>query len=354
MTTHANSETGWPQKPHDGCSFLSLKAAITQKGAVLLGKYVACDAFDESKPLRVITHAHADHMIGLQQSLRTCEKVLMTKATKDLINVMRGPLFLMGGSVETLDYGKTLRYEEESVTFFHADHILGAAQALVEDAEGTRIVYTGDFRVDGTPVLDADILVMEATYGSPACKRPFNKNVNNLLVSLVEEGLKHGTVYVFGYHGKIQEVMQILHNAGVKAPFIVPERVFHISKVCEQHGMRIGRLTLFEEREAEEQLKRNSPCIAFYHMGSRSKVGRGGFRVYVSGWEFNSPCRQIADKEYVIALSDHSDYDGLIQYVRQSKPKLVITDNYRIGYADKLAATIRKLFGISATALPKK
>jgi len=333
---------------------LSVKATITHKGAVLLGKYVACDAFEESKPLRVVTHAHADHMIDLQHSLRTCEKVLMTNATRDLIDVMRGPLFLMGGSVETLDYGKTLQHEEESITFFHADHILGAAQVLVEDVEGTRIVYTGDFRIDGTPALDVDVLVMEATYGSPTCKRSFNKNIEDLLVSLVEEGLKHGTVYVFGYHGKLQEVMQILHETGVKAPFIVPERVFHVSKVCEKHGMRLGRLMLSEEREARELLERNLSCIAFYHMGSRSKVGRGVFSVFVSGWEFDSPCREIADKEYIIALSDHSDFDGLIEYVRRSKPKLVITDNFRIGYAETLVKEIRKRFGISAVALPKK
>jgi len=333
---------------------LSAKATITNKGAVLLGKSVACDAFDESKPLRVVSHAHADHMIGLQQSLRTCEKVLMTKATKDLIDGMMGPLFLMIGFVETLDYDKAIQYEEESIMFFHADHILGAAQVLIEDAEGTRIVYTGDFRFDGTSVLDADVLVMEATYGSPACKRPFNKDVKDLLVSLVDEGLKRGPVYVFGYHGKLQEVMQILHETGVKAPFVVPERVFHVSKVCERHGMRLGRLMLSEEREAKELLERNSPCIAFYHMGSRSKVGQGAFRVYVSGWEFNSPCREIANKEYVIALSDHSDFNGLMDYVRRSKPKLVITDNFRVGYAETLAKEIRKSFGISAVALPKR
>jgi len=333
---------------------LSAKATITHKGAVLLGKSVACDAFDESKPIRVVTHAHADHMIGLQQSLRTSEKVLTTKATKDLIDVMMGPLFLMGGFVETLDYGKTLQYEEERITLFPADHILGAAQVLVEDAEGTNIVYTGDFRVDGTPVLDADVLVMEATYGRPACKRSFNKDVKNLLVSLVEEGLKHGSVYVFGYHGKLQEVMQLLHRTSLKAPFVVPERVFHVSRACEQHGMRLGRLMLSEEREAKELLEKNSPCIAFYHMGSKSKIGLGGFRIYVSGWEFNSPCREIADKEYIIALSDHSDFDGLMEYVRRSKPKLVITDNFRIGYAETLAKEIHKHFDISAIALPKR
>jgi len=178
--------------------------------------------------------------------------------------------------------------------------------------------------------------------------------VRNLLVSVVEEGLKHGTVYVFGYHGKLQEVMQVLYNAGVKAPFVVPERVFHVSKVCEKHGMRFGRLMLSREREAKELLETDSSCIAFYHMASAGKVGLGSFRVYVSGWEFNSPCRKISEKKYVVALSDHSDFDGLIAYVRRSKPKLVITDNFRAGHAETLAKQIRKRFGISAMALPKK
>ncbi|MGQ9538994.1 MAG: MBL fold metallo-hydrolase [Candidatus Bathycorpusculaceae bacterium] len=333
---------------------MSTKATITDKGAIILGHSVACDAFDESKPLRVVTHAHADHLIGLQQSLRTCEKVLMTKATRDLIDIMRSPLFLMGGYVEALDYGKTISYGEETITLFPADHILGAAQVLVEDAEGTRIVYTGDFRLDKTPVIEADILVMEATYGSPSCTRSFDKDVKGMLVSIVEEGLKHGAVYVFGYHGKLQEVMQILHDAGLRFPFVAPERVFHVSKICEKHGMRVGRLMRLEEKEAKTMLERNQPCVAFYHMGLRGKVGQGGFCVYVSGWEFDVPCREIGDKEFVIALSDHSDFDGLMEYVRRSKPRLVITDNFRVGYAETLARHIQKRFNVSAVALPKR
>jgi putative mRNA 3-end processing factor len=293
-------------------------------------------------------------MIGLQQSLRTCEKMLMTKATKDLIDVMKSPLFLMGGYVEPLDYKKTIHYGEESITLFPADHILGACQVLVEDAEGARIVYTGDFRIDGTPVLEADILVMEATYGSPSCRRPFDSEVKELLISLVREGLKRGAVYVFGYHGKLQEVMQILHDAGLRVPFVVPERVFQISKICERHGMHIGRLLRLEEKEAKEMLKRNQPLVAFYHMGSRSRVGRGCFRVYVSGWEFDVPCREIGEKEYVIALSDHSDFDGLMDYVRRSRPRFVVTDNFRIGYAETLARHIQRELGIRAVPLPKR
>ncbi len=88
--------------------------------------------------MRVVTHAHADHMAGLSQSLRTCEKVLMTPATRDLIEVMRGPLFFGRGKVETLEYGRTIHYDGEQITLFKADHILGAAQVLVEDVEGRR------------------------------------------------------------------------------------------------------------------------------------------------------------------------------------------------------------------------
>ena len=333
---------------------MSLKASVTQHGAVQLGKYVACDAFDETRPLRIVSHAHADHTVGLQQSLRTCEKILMTPATRDLVDVLMGPLFLMGGNAETLDYGKALQNEEERITFFRADHIMGAAQVLVEDVEGNRVGYTGDFRIDDTPVLETDTLVMEATYGNPACKRSFDVDVRDLLVSIVRKGLEHGTVYVFGYHGKLQEVMQIIHTADVNAPFIASEKVFHVSRICEKHGMRIGRLILSEEWEARQLLEKNSPCVAFYHMNTMNKVGLDSFRVSVSGWEFGSPCRQTGNKEYIVALSDHSDFDGLIEYVRRSKPKSVITDSYRVGHAETLAREIHKRFGVPAVALPKK
>jgi putative mRNA 3-end processing factor len=260
----------------------------------------------------------------------------------------------MSGLVETLDYGKTVQYDEERITFFKADHILGAAQVLVEDFEGKRIVFTGDFRIDDTPVLESDVLVIEATYGSPTCKRSFGMDVKSALASLVEKGLKQGAVYVFGYHGKLQEVMQILHKAELNVPFIAPERVFQVSKVCEKHGMRLGHLMLSTEPEAENLLEHNSPCVALCHMESRGNVGLDNFRVLVSGWEFYSAIHQTGNKEYVVALSDHSDFNGLLEYVRRSNPEFVITDNFRVSNGETLAKEIRKSLGISAIALPKR
>ena len=332
---------------------MSAKAAVTQRGAVLLGDSVACDAFDESRPLRVVTHAHADHLIGLRRSLRSCDKVLMTAATRDLIGVVNGSLPLDDGSVELLDYGESIKYGGERVTLVKADHILGAAQVVVEDEEGTRVAYTGDFRVDGTePLVDCDALVVEATYGSPWFKRAFKVDVRELLVSMVEKRLRDGSVYVFGYHGKLQEVMQILRRADVCVPFVMPERVFHVSKICEAHGMQLGDLTLSTEKEGKELLNGDLPCVAFYHMNTRKKVGLDSSRICVSGWEFRSPCRQIGEREHLIALSDHSDFSGLLEYVRRSKPKRVVTDNYRVSHGVTLAKEISKRLGIPAVAMP--
>jgi putative mRNA 3-end processing factor len=333
---------------------MSLKAAVTARGAVLLGKYVACDAFDECRPLRVVTHAHSDHMLGLRESLENCEAAVMTPATKDLIDILKGPLFLMAGEVNTLGYEEEFTYGDERLTLHYADHILGAAQVLVEDAEGTRILYTSDFRLPETPVIESDILVMETTYGNPSRVRPFKKTVKSILVSLVEQGSKKGPVYLFGYHGKIQEVMQILHRARVKAPFVVPEKVFRVSKICERHGMRLGRYLLSSGEEAQLMAQKREPYVAFYHMGSRRYVGKDALRICMSGWEFEGPYHRTADNEYVIALSDHSDFKGLIQYVKESKPKLVITDNYRAGDAVALAREIQKQLNIPARPLPTK
>ena len=330
---------------------LFAKAMVSRRGAVLLGDSVACDAHEDHRPLRVVTHAHADHLAGLRTSVKRCEQVLMTKPTCDLIRIIEGPDALAGDNVKTLEYGKAMEYGDERITLVKADHIVGAAQVLVEEDNGGRVVYTGDFRIGGTPVLQCDTLVVEATYGDPSCRRNFNVDVRELLVSMVERSLRDGTVYIFGYHGKLQEVMEILHSADVSVPFVMPERVFNMSKVCEQHGMRLGCLTPSSQHEAREMLNENLPCVAFYHMNMRGTIGLGASRISVSGWEFHKPCRQISKREHVIALSDHSDFDGLIEYVRRSNPNRVITDNFRSN-GESLAREIRKRLGIKAVPMP--
>ena len=330
-------------------------ASVTTRGAILLGNSVACDGYEENRPVRVVTHAHADHTGGLRWSLRECRKVLMTEATRDLIEVLEGPLGTRLKNIETLEYEKRVQFNGEKITLHKAEHILGAAQVLVESEDGERLGWTGDFKLSGTTTLsDCDTLVVESTYGSPMCRRSFDVDVRKLLVHMIEGRLKAGTVYVFGYYGKLQEVMQILRDAEVEVPFVMPEKVYRVSKVCEQHGMRLGCMTLSTEKEAKMLLEEDLPCVAFYHMNSRGSVGLNNERICVSGWEFHKPCRRIGEKEHIIALSDHSDFDGLMEYVQQAKPKRVVTDNHGGRHGETLAKEITRRLGIPALAMPCK
>ncbi len=328
------------------------RALVTKTGAVRLGDSVACDAFDADRPLRVVTHAHADHLGGLRKSIKCCDKVIMTPATRDLAQTLNPTLKLRNENVLPLEYRKPLNYGDETITLLKADHILGASQVLVEDAGGIRIAYTGDFKLEETPVVDCDVLVVEATYGTPSCRRNFDVDVKELLVSMIERRLRGGTVYLFGFYGKMQEVMQTLRKADVEVPFVMPDTVHEVSKVCQNHGMNLGSLTLDSSKEGQELINGNLPCVAFYHTNARFKVGLKSARICVSGWEFHTPCRQIGDREYLVALSDHSDFDCLIEYVKQSKAKQVITDNYRASHGKILADEIVKRLGVSACAQP--
>jgi putative mRNA 3-end processing factor len=334
-------------------SRIKSKADVTKSGAVLLGKHVACDAYDESRPIRVVSHAHADHMVGLGKSLKNCEVTVMTPATRDMIDALKGPHFLSRGTVKTLDYGEPLTYEDETLTLHYADHILGTAQALVEDKEQTRILYTSDFRYSRTPRVEADILVMEATYGDPVRVRPFGMMAEGILVSLVEQGLKRGPVYVFGYHGKLQKMMRILYEAKIKTPFIVPEKIHRVSRVCERHGMKLGKQLLpFDGEEAQSMLTQNEPSVVFYHSFSRRKVEGEALKIRASGWEFGKPCRRVGANEYMVALSDHSDFNELLQYVERCNPRVVITDRHRSEAARIFAKEIEKRLKIPARAAP--
>ncbi len=329
------------------------KANVTSLGAVLLGQHIACDAHDENRSIRVVTHAHADHMVGLGKSLKNSEVTIMTPATKDMIDALKGPRFLSRGTVKTLDYGEEFTYGDETLTLHYADHILGTAQALVEDKEQTRILYTSDFRYSRTPHVDADVLVMEATYGDPVRVRPFGMMTESILVSLVEQGLKRGPVYVFGYHGKLQKMMHILYEAKIKTPFIVPDKIHQVSKICEKHGMKLGKHLLpFDGEEAQSMLTQNEPSVVFYHTYSRKRVDGEALKIRASGWEFRKPCRKVGTNDYVVALSDHSDFNELLQYVERCNPKTVITDGHRSEAARIFAKEIEKRLKIPARAAP--
>ena len=95
------------------------------------------------------------------------------------------------------------------------------------------------------------------------CRRNFDVDVRELVVSMIERRLRGGSVYVFGYYGKLQEVMPLFREADVSVPFVMPERMYAVTKVCEKHGMKLGGVTLSTDPDGHALLEGNLPCVHF-------------------------------------------------------------------------------------------
>ena len=327
------------------------KASIYKNGAVLLGKNVVCDAH-APRPLRVVTHAHWDHYLGFEKSLEECRHILMTPLTRDLMGILKGKDWISSPKCLALEYGLPFRLEKETVTLYPSGHIMGAAQVLVTIKEGEKLLYTGDFKFPQAKIISSDILVMEATYGNPAHVRNFKTRIENELISLTRNCLKEGPVHVLGYYGKLQEALVIFSKVDLGVPFILQRKAFRMTKLCQKHGLKFGTYLSASHPEAQKLIQGKERFVGLYHTMTERGLDKNVTRISLSGWEFEQAVRRLNSNKYVVALSDHADFEELLEYVRESRPKLIITDNYRVGDASALAREIRMRIGIPAEPLP--
>ncbi|MEM0001931.1 MAG: MBL fold metallo-hydrolase [Desulfurococcaceae archaeon] len=330
---------------------------IQSNGAIVIGKSFAIDGFAE-KPIRIITHAHSDHLHGLNESLRYSKHIVATPITLDLIEALGYinsellPLFKLKSI--SLNYHQTYSINDEEVEFYDADHIPGSVQVLVKIKDKKlSIGYTGDFKLTSkTEIMkDLDVLVIEATYGNPYHTRPFKESVPQILVDLVIEGLyKYKKVYIYAYHGKIQEAMSIIRNGGIDAPFILPDKAYRVVRVLEEkHGYNYGNY-LKENNTSFNKEK----CIIFKHFNSAKerRLDGKGLHIVLTGRLTHEPFMKVDDYTYVVSLSDHADFSDLVKYVEYSNPRLVIIDGSRHGEAEALKNTLLEK-GFCSMVLPQ-
>ncbi len=330
---------------------LLARSYISETGAVVLAEGIAADGHTQGLIARIVTHAHTDHLVGIRESIREAALIAATPLTLEMLEVL-GYRVPRQKRLE-LTPMRPVQMLDKMVELLPANHIPGAVQVLVEWEDGFRAGYTGDFKQPGTPVMkDLDVLVVEATYGSPRYRRPWDSEIEYLLADLVRDLLVRGPVYIYGYHGKLQEVMKILREHGVDAPFLAPEKVYRMAVVARKYGFDVGEVICTCRREAEE-VKKSGWYIYFSHMMSRRNgAPPNANRVILSGWEFSGPYRQAGPRTWIVSFSDHADFDQLVEYVREAKPKLLVVDGFREGASEEFAVYVRRNLGIPAIVMP--
>jgi Cft2 family RNA processing exonuclease len=278
------------------------------------------------KPLGLVTHAHGDHVARHRT-------ILCTPETAELVRLRSGP----GSAFRVLRFHEPQAVGPLRVTLLPAGHILGSAMALLEGPGGS-LLYTGDVRPEGgltcppAEPAHADVLVTEATFGLPEHRLPPPAEVRADLVAFARDTLAAGATPVFLAYalGKGQEVLASLAQAGI--PAAAHGTIWNLCRVYRAFG-----ITFKGSRRLGRDRARRAAIVVPPRFRNTTEVRAAApLRIAaVTGWGH----RVLGDDiERVFPLSDHADYDGLVDIVERVAPGKVYVVH---GYAQEFAADLR-------------
>ena len=338
------------------------RASILQDGTILLGNSVVCDGYHEDRTTAVFTHIHSDHISHFETALGMCDKILVSKPTFDLLVALKGEPISYRSNFIPMDFN-TSYYNKlgEKITLFQSNHILGSSQVLVSMHDGTKILYSSDFNFPEINTIPCDILVMDSTHGDPRFDAiADSSSLERRLVELVTEEIESGKpVMIRAHRGRMQYVMNLLSQKYIGAvKFLADEIDVKLSKVYADYGLPCRPIIPINKNpEAYRIMNSGLPYIRFHTIGGpftpEEESGMRTIRLSSDVRLLEGPAlKEHAPNNFSIEISDHASFSNIIKYVKETNPKIVITDNVRTKSGQTLANEIKKQLGIEAFPSP--
>lgn len=322
---------------------------VAMSGAVLLGPDVICDGFLHTAKARVQTHIHSDHMGGFESS-KGCQEILASKPTRQLLITERNADLPYRSNLKGLDSGIPHKVNSSTAYLMPSGHMLGAVQVLVELPDGMRLGYSGDFQWPIDNVIEVDALVVDATYGSPRSVRHYTQGECEMrFLTLVKQRLTYGPVYIYAHRGSTQRALQLLSEE-IDCPLVGSAHLCKEIAVYQQFGYAIGKVMASESADGAAVLKEHR-FVRFFGVNDQRPTDTESVSVIKLSAYFtrpDDPVAEYSERSFGVALSNHADFQGTLEYVRSTGAKYVISDNTRGGKGCELARAIKQRLGIEA------
>lgn len=273
-----------------------------------------------------ISHAHSDHA-------RRHQVAVLTEATLALLPPPRRPR-----EARLAALGEPIALGEATLTLHDAGHMLGSAQLLFEH-DGARLLYTGDLKLrrggsrPDTYIPQADVLVVESTYGRPHFRFPDPSLVVPEIAAWCQLTLDRGVTPVLLAHalGKAQELMLALDGFGLS--FALEERCVPFARQYRAAGVALPDWVALDG-EAEGRVVIAPPA------------GKAAVRrlpryctALISGWAQEPSFWRQFGADRAFPLSDHCDFEELLEVVERAGAHQVYTVH---GFAADLARHLRR------------
>jgi len=258
----------------------------------------------------VISHAHGDHACNGNQH------VYCTQATSLFMLHRYKKFAAVEFHIHT--YHETFDVNGVQVMFISAGHILGSAQ-VVMTYQGTRYVYTGDYKLQPDPTCEpvefvqADVLITESTFANPNTQHP--KAEDEILhLQQTSANIMLGAYAL----GKSQRLIRLINDCCENKRILVHHSIMPFVKIYEQLGVHMGAYEMYDRK-----VMKSTPGGLIYlvpPMVFRSYIKAiNVVRVFASGW------KNLQSKELQLCISDHVDWSDILETITQMKPVEVWT-----------------------------
>lgn len=261
----------------------------------------------------VTTHAHSDHARPGSQAY------LAAEPGRELMRLRVGREAVL----ETLAYGERTQIGEATVSLHPAGHILGSAQVRIE-VRGEVWVVSGDYNLGTDPCAGAafepvrcDTFITESTFGLPIYRWPSPAQVFAEIESWWRGNQERGLTTVIPAYplGKTQRLVGGLNPEigpiavqGNGWSFLEPYRAAGVALPDVQ---RLGAV-------APPELAGRGLVIcsaSAKETGALKQLGQLSWG-FASGWMMTRAARRNRDYDRGFVLSDHADWNGLMEAIR--------------------------------------
>jgi putative mRNA 3-end processing factor len=282
-----------------------------------------------------ISHAHIDHLPEQNGGL------VLSSIETNKIAKLRG--FEIGNCVESI----------ANFSLVDSGHILGSKGLLIDD-----IFYTGDICtrprgfLEGATIPQCKTLITECTFGIPEFVFPklteIKKQVNEIISELYSKGKP---VLLLGYQlGKAQTISYLF---GHWEPLYYHDSIKKMNDLHRDLGVVLKDAIGHTEAESRGLLDKK-PWVMIAPMMSQKNVFIENMKkkydaitIGFSGWAKSPRFSFGRNSDYSIPLSDHCDFNELIELVKKTGAEKVYTIH---GFVDEFAQHLRKI-GIDAQPL---
>jgi putative mRNA 3-end processing factor len=290
---------------------------------------------DPWKPVKkaVITHAHSDH------ARWGSEYYLCHHFTKPLLQLRLG-----NNNYQSIEWNETVLMNNVKVSLHPAGHIIGSSQIRVE-YEGEVWVVSGDYKTENDGLSSAfepvkcNTFITESTFGLPIYKWKSQQEIFGDIKNWINQNNQEGkTSVLIAYSlGKAQRILQPLAETGL--PIFAHGAVHNIHEVLINNGWKLPEVKRIEAHTAAESIKGN---IVIAPPGADGSPWMKRFYPYnvgiCSGWMQVRGNARRKNTDAGFALSDHADWNGLLQAVKATgAEKVYATHGFQSAFSRYLS-----------------